>query len=246
MSRLEARHLQKSYGSRKVVKDVSLAVEKGEVVGLLGPNGAGKTTSFYMIVGLVRADAGTILIDGAPVEHMPIHRRSRLGLGYLPQEASIFRKLSVEDNVRAVLELQRDARGKPLAGEALEQRLTPVLQDLRVDHLRDSPALALSGGERRRVEIARALATEPRFILLDEPFAGIDPIAVIEIQRIIGFLKSRGIGVLITDHNVRETLGICDHAYIINDGRVLAQGTPAEIVDNADVRRVYLGEHFRM
>ena len=246
MSRLEARHLQKSYGSRKVVKDVSLAVEKGEVVGLLGPNGAGKTASFYMIVGLVRADAGTILIDGAPVEHMPIHRRSRLGLGYLPQEASIFRKLSVQDNVRAVLELQRDARGKPLAGEALEQRLTQLLQDLRVDHLRDSPALALSGGERRRVEIARALATEPRFILLDEPFAGIDPIAVIEIQRIIGFLKSRGIGVLITDHNVRETLGICDHAYIINDGRVLAQGTPAEIVDNADVRRVYLGEHFRM
>ncbi|HSV35852.1 MAG TPA: LPS export ABC transporter ATP-binding protein [Ramlibacter sp.] len=246
VSRLEARHLQKSYGSRKVVKDVSLAVDKGEVVGLLGPNGAGKTTSFYMIVGLVRADAGEISIDGRSVEHMPIHRRSRLGLSYLPQEASIFRKLNVEDNVRAVLELQRDADGTPLSRAAIEKRLTALLQDLRVDHLRDSPALALSGGERRRVEIARALATQPRFILLDEPFAGIDPIAVIEIQRIIGFLKSRGIGVLITDHNVRETLGICDHAYIISDGNVLAQGTPSEIVNNADVRRVYLGEHFRM
>jgi len=249
-SRLEARHLQKSYGSRKVVKDVTLAVQKGEVVGLLGPNGAGKTTSFYMIVGLVRADAGEITIDGRQVEHMPIHRRSRLGLSYLPQEASIFRKLNVADNVRAVLELQRhsdgERAGQPLSGQEIERRLSALLQDLRVDHLRDSPALALSGGERRRVEIARALATQPRFILLDEPFAGIDPIAVIEIQRIISFLKSRGIGVLITDHNVRETLGICDHAYIISDGHVLAQGTPSEIVDNADVRRVYLGEHFRM
>jgi lipopolysaccharide export system ATP-binding protein len=245
-SRLQARHLQKSYGSRKVVKDVSLDVAKGEVVGLLGPNGAGKTTSFYMIVGLVRADAGEISIDGREVEHMPIHRRSRLGLSYLPQEASIFRKLNVEENVRAVLELQRDANGQPLSRAETDKRLSALLQDLRVDHLRDSPALALSGGERRRVEIARALATQPRFILLDEPFAGIDPIAVIEIQRIIGFLKSRGIGVLITDHNVRETLGICDHAYIISDGAVLAQGTPSEIVNNADVRRVYLGEHFRM
>jgi lipopolysaccharide export system ATP-binding protein len=245
-SRLQARHLQKSYGSRTVVKDVSLDVAKGEVVGLLGPNGAGKTTSFYMIVGLVRADAGEISIDGQSVEHMPIHRRSRLGLSYLPQEASIFRKLNVQENVRAVLELQRDGEGKPLSGAEIDKRLTALLQDLRVDHLRDSPAVALSGGERRRVEIARALATQPRFILLDEPFAGIDPIAVIEIQRIIGFLKSRGIGVLITDHNVRETLGICDHAYIISDGNVLAQGTPSEIVNNADVRRVYLGEHFRM
>ena len=245
-SRLEARHLQKSYGGRKVVQDVSVSVAKGEVVGLLGPNGAGKTTSFYMIVGLVRADGGEIAIDGRAVEHMPIHRRSRLGLSYLPQEASIFRKLNVQDNVRAVLELQRDAEGRPLSRDEIEKRLTRLLQDLRVDHLRDSPAVALSGGERRRVEIARALATQPRFILLDEPFAGIDPIAVIEIQRIIGFLKSRGIGVLITDHNVRETLGICDHAYIISEGRVLAQGTPAEIVNNADVRRVYLGEHFRM
>jgi lipopolysaccharide export system ATP-binding protein len=245
-SRLEARHLRKSYGGRKVVQDVSVSVGKGEVVGLLGPNGAGKTTSFYMIVGLVRADGGEISIAGQPVEHMPIHRRSRLGLSYLPQEASIFRKLNVQDNVRAVLELQRDEDGRPLSGEEIERRLTRLLQDLRVDHLRDSPALALSGGERRRVEIARALATQPQFILLDEPFAGIDPIAVIEIQRIIGFLKSRGIGVLITDHNVRETLGICDHAYIISEGSVLAQGTPAEIVNNADVRRVYLGEHFRM
>jgi lipopolysaccharide export system ATP-binding protein len=246
VSRLSARHLQKSYGSRKVVKDVSLDVDNGEVVGLLGPNGAGKTTSFYMIVGLVRADAGEISIDGRSVEHMPIHRRSRLGLSYLPQEASIFRKLNVEENVRAVLELQRDERGEPLSSAEIDKRLSALLQDLRVDHLRDSPAVSLSGGERRRVEIARALATQPRFILLDEPFAGIDPIAVIEIQRIIGFLKSRGIGVLITDHNVRETLGICDHAYIISDGNVLAQGTPSEIVNNADVRRVYLGEHFRM
>jgi lipopolysaccharide export system ATP-binding protein len=245
-SRLQALHLAKSYGSRKVVKDVSLTVQKGEVVGLLGPNGAGKTTSFYMIVGLVRCDAGDILIDGQSVARMPIHRRSRLGLSYLPQEASIFRKLTVEENVRAVLELQEDAEGRPLTKPAIETQLSALLQELRVDHLRDSPALALSGGERRRVEIARALATQPRFILLDEPFAGIDPIAVIEIQRIIGFLKARGIGVLITDHNVRETLGICDHAFIISDGHVLAQGTPSEIVDNADVRRVYLGEHFRM
>lgn len=245
-SRLEALHLQKSYGSRKVVKDVSLAVQKGEVVGLLGPNGAGKTTSFYMIVGLVRSDGGSIRIDGQDVTQMPIHRRSRLGLSYLPQEASIFRKLNVAENVRAVLELQKDEAGQPLTRDEIERRLTALLEELRVQHLRESPALALSGGERRRVEIARALATQPRFILLDEPFAGIDPIAVIEIQRIIGFLKARGIGVLITDHNVRETLGICDHAFIISDGQVLAQGTPSEIVDNAEVRRVYLGEHFRM
>jgi len=245
-SRLEATHLQKFYGSRKAVKDVSLMVRKGEVVGLLGPNGAGKTTSFYMIVGLVHASAGDITIDGQSIAHMPIHRRARLGLSYLPQEASIFRKLNVEDNVRAVLELQQDDAGKPLKKAEIELRLTQLLQDLRVDHLRQSPALALSGGERRRVEIARALATQPRFILLDEPFAGIDPIAVIEIQRIIGFLKDRGIGVLITDHNVRETLGICDHAYIISDGTVLAQGTPTEIVNDANVRRVYLGENFKM
>ena len=246
VSRLEALNLEKTYGSRTVVHDVSIAVQKGEVVGLLGPNGAGKTTSFYMIVGLVRADSGTITIDGKSVTDLPIHRRSRLGLSYLPQEASIFRKLNVEDNVRAVLELQRDDKDQPLGEAEIEKRLVDLLQELRVLHLRKSPAVALSGGERRRVEIARALATQPRFILLDEPFAGIDPIAVIEIQRIIGFLKARGIGVLITDHNVRETLGICDHACIISEGRVLAQGTPLEIVENADVRRVYLGEHFRM
>ena len=246
VSRLEALNLEKSYGSRTVVHDVSIAVQKGEVVGLLGPNGAGKTTSFYMIVGLVRADSGRITIDGQSVTDLPIHRRSRLGLSYLPQEASIFRKLNVEDNVRAVLELQRDDKGQPLGEAEIEKRLVDLLQELRVLHLRKSPAVALSGGERRRVEIARALATQPRFILLDEPFAGIDPIAVIEIQRIIGFLKARGIGVLITDHNVRETLGICDHACIISEGRVLAQGTPLEIIENADVRRVYLGEHFRM
>jgi lipopolysaccharide export system ATP-binding protein len=228
------------------VKDVSLTVCKGEVVGLLGPNGAGKTTSFYMIVGLVHASAGEITIDGQSVAQMPMHKRARLGLSYLPQEASIFRKLNVEDNVRAVLELQQDESGKALTHVEIEKRLTGLLQELRVEHLRQTPALALSGGERRRVEIARALATQPRFILLDEPFAGIDPIAVIEIQRIISFLKGRGIGVLITDHNVRETLGICDHAYIISDGSVLAQGTPAEIVNDAEVRRVYLGEHFKM
>jgi len=244
--RLEVDGLQKAYGARMVVKDVHLAVDSGEVVGLLGPNGAGKTTSFYMIVGLVRADAGTITIEGERVERLPIHRRSRLGLSYLPQEASIFRKLTVQENIRAVLELQFGPDGKPLKPTIIEELLNGLLKDLSIDKLRDSPAPALSGGERRRVEIARALATQPRFILLDEPFAGVDPIAVIEIQRIISFLKQRGIGVLITDHNVRETLGICDRAYIISEGRVLAEGTPADIVENADVRKVYLGEHFRM
>ena len=223
-----------------------LSVDAGEVVGLLGPNGAGKTTSFYMIVGLVRADAGEITIEGQRVDRLPIHRRSRMGLSYLPQEASIFRKLNVEENIRAVLELQLDGNGKPLRAAKIDEQLEALLRDLSIEKLRDSPAPSLSGGERRRVEIARALATQPRFILLDEPFAGVDPIAVIEIQRIISFLKSRGIGVLITDHNVRETLGICDRAYIISEGRVLAEGTPAEIVGNADVRKVYLGENFRM
>jgi len=244
--RLAAKGLQKTYGVRKVVKDVHLAVDAGEVVGLLGPNGAGKTTSFYMIVGLVRADAGAITIDGEAVERLPIHRRSRLGLSYLPQEASIFRKLTVEENIRAVLELQLDEAGKPYKASVIDELLNGLLRELSIEKLRHSPAPALSGGERRRVEIARALATQPRFILLDEPFAGVDPIAVIEIQRIISFLKARGIGVLITDHNVRETLGICDRAYIISEGRVLAEGTPVEIVENADVRKVYLGEHFRM
>jgi lipopolysaccharide export system ATP-binding protein len=245
-SRLEATHLQKSYGARKVVKDVHLAVEAGQVVGLLGPNGAGKTTTFYMVVGLVRADEGEIRIDGQPVQSLPIHKRSRLGLSYLPQEASIFRKLTVEENIRAVLELQVGADGRPLPPRQIDELLEQLLRDLGVEKLRDSPAPALSGGERRRVEIARALATQPRFILLDEPFAGVDPIAVIEIQRIIGFLRARGIGVLITDHNVRETLGICDRAYIISEGSVLAEGTPHEIVENAEVRKVYLGENFRM
>jgi lipopolysaccharide export system ATP-binding protein len=243
---LRAEGLQKRYGARWVVSDVSLEVKSGEVVGLLGPNGAGKTTSFYMLVGIVRADGGEIFIDDERVTLRPMHHRARLGLSYLPQEASIFRKLSVAENVQAVLELQRDRDGRPLARGEVQLRTQELLRELHVDHLADNPAPSLSGGERRRVEIARALATDPRFILLDEPFAGIDPIAVIEIQRIVRFLKRRGIGVLITDHNVRETLGICDHAYIISEGRVLAQGVPQEIVDNPQVRQVYLGEHFRL
>ena len=238
--------LAKRYGGRMVVKDVSLSVEPGAVVGLLGPNGAGKTTCFYMVVGLVPLDAGRIHLDGRSIAHLPIHRRARRGLSYLPQEASVFRRLTVEQNVRAVLELQRDDRGRPLQEQAIEQRLVELLGDLQIEEIRTNTALSLSGGERRRVEIARALAARPRYVLLDEPFAGVDPIAVIEIQRIVRFLKQRGIGVLITDHNVRETLGICDHAYIINEGRVLAQGRPDEIVENESVRRVYLGEHFRM
>ena len=243
---LEAMHLKKTYGKRTVVQDVSLKVRSGEVVGLLGPNGAGKTTCFYMMLGLVGADAGSITLDGNSLTRLPIHRRARLGLSYLPQEASVFRQLDVQDNIRAVLELQRDERDKPLAKGVIDTRLEALLEDLQITHLRTNSAMSLSGGERRRVEIARALATSPRFILLDEPFAGIDPIAVIEIQRIVRFLKSRDIGVLITDHNVRETLGICDHAYIINAGSVLASGRPDEIVGDEGVRRVYLGEHFRM
>jgi lipopolysaccharide export system ATP-binding protein len=239
-SELRAENLKKRYRSRVVVKDVSLEVRSGEVIGLLGPNGAGKTTCFYMMVGLVPADDGDIYLDGKMLTHMPIHRRARLGLSYLPQEASIFRRLSVADNIRAVLELHDgDA-------DRINNRLDDLLRDLHIGHLRDNPAISLSGGERRRVEIARALATNPRFILLDEPFAGVDPIAVLDIQKIIGFLKERGIGVLITDHNVRETLGICDRAYIINDGTVLAYGKPDEIVYNESVRKVYLGEHFRL
>ena len=243
---LSVRRLQKRYGGRTVVRDVSFEVRSGEVVGLLGPNGAGKTTSFYMIVGLVRADAGEIHLDGRDITQLPMYRRARLGLSYLPQEASIFRGLTVAENVRAVLELQRGAGGRALPREQLEQRLVQLLRELHVEHLADTPAPALSGGERRRVEIARALATDPQFILLDEPFAGVDPIAVIEIQRIVQFLKSRGIGVLITDHNVRETLGICDHACIISEGSVLAVGRPQEIVENPAVRKVYLGESFRL
>jgi len=245
-SQLVVESLAKRYGKRQVVKNVSLTVESGTVVGLLGPNGAGKTTCFYMVVGLVPLDSGSITLDGKSIDHLPIHRRARMGLSYLPQEASVFRRLSVEENVRAVLELQTDERGQALTRAAIDERLDELLADLQIAELRTNPALSLSGGERRRVEIARALAARPRFILLDEPFAGVDPIAVIEIQRIVRFLKQRGIGVLVTDHNVRETLGICDHAYIINEGQVLAAGRPEEIVDNPSVRRVYLGDHFRM
>ena len=240
MSRLAAAHLMKRYKKRTVVKDVSIDVRSGEVVGLLGPNGAGKTTCFYMIVGLVAADGGDIEIDDAVITHFPIHKRARLGLSYLPQEASVFRKLTVEENIRAVLELSNTHAAK------INARLASLLDELHISHIRTTPAMALSGGERRRVEIARALATEPRFILLDEPFAGVDPIAVLEIQKIIRFLRDRSIGVLITDHNVRETLGICDRAYIINEGSVLAAGEPPAIVANENVRRVYLGENFRL
>ena len=240
MSILTANSLKKRYKSRVVVKDVSIEVSSGEVVGLLGPNGAGKTTCFYMMVGLVATDGGAIHIDSREITHLAMHKRARLGLSYLPQEASVFRKLTVEENIRAVLELQN------LTTEEITSRQDALLADLNISHLRNSAALSLSGGERRRVEIARALATSPNFILLDEPFAGVDPIAVLDIQRIIGFLKARSIGVLITDHNVRETLGICDRAYIINEGSVLASGIPDEIITNENVRRVYLGENFRL
>ena len=237
-SLLSVHGLQKSFKNRQVVKDVGLSLASGEVVGLLGPNGAGKTTSFYMIVGLIAADAGSITLDNQEIRHLPIHERARLGLGYLPQEASIFRKMTVAQNIRAILEIS--GRNKAEMDAALDT----LLADLHIEHLRHNSALSLSGGERRRVEIARALATQPRFILLDEPFAGVDPIAVIDIQTIIAFLKQRGIGVLITDHNVRETLRICDRAYIINQGSVLATGHPDELVQNEEVRAVYLGENF--
>ena len=240
MSLLRAEHLVKRYRSRIVVKDVSLSVENGEVVGLLGPNGAGKTTCFYMIVGLIPLDDGEIFLDSNRISLLPIHRRSQLGLSYLPQEASIFRRMTVAENIRAILEL----RG--LSEQDCIQELDELLEELHIAHLRNNQAISLSGGERRRVEIARALATKPRFILLDEPFAGVDPIAVMDIQQIIRFLKQRGIGVLITDHNVRETLGICDRAYIINQGSVLAAGHPDEIIYNESVRKVYLGEHFKL
>jgi len=244
-STLLVRGLKKTYGVRQVVHDVSLRLDSGEVVGLLGPNGAGKTTAFYMIVGLVPSDAGEVDLDGVNISCLPIHRRSALGLSYLPQEPSIFRKLTVEDNIRAMLELQYQD-GKSLSRALIESRLNVLLADLQLEKLRTSQAISLSGGERRRVEIARALATSPRFLLLDEPFAGIDPIMVIEIQRIIQFLQARNIGILITDHNVRETLGVCDRAYIINQGTVLASGRPADIIANESVRRIYLGESFRM
>jgi lipopolysaccharide export system ATP-binding protein len=240
MTLFAARGLHKRFGDRVVLEEIDLAFEEGTLTGIMGPNGAGKTTCFYMIVGLVAADGGEISLDGENLSRLPIHRRARRGLSYLPQEASIFRKMTVAQNVRAILELQ------DLDPDTLSNRLDALLEDLTISHLADASAVSLSGGERRRVEIARALATRPRFILLDEPFAGVDPIAVLDIQKIIGFLKERGIGVLITDHNVRETLGICDRAYIINEGRVLASGAPGEIVYNEDVRKVYLGEHFRL
>ena len=240
MSILSAKNLKKSYKSRPVVKDVSFSVASNEVVGLLGPNGAGKTTCFYMIVGLVPLCGGEIYLDDRNLSKLPIHERARLGLSYLPQEASIFRRLSVEKNILAVLELQN------LSADEIQQRLDNLLHDLHISHLRENMGISLSGGERRRVEIARALASQPNFVLLDEPFAGVDPIAIIDIQKIIRFLKDQGIGVLITDHNVRETLGICDRAYIISDGTVLASGKPDEIINNEQVREVYLGEHFRL
>lgn len=243
---LHATGLRKTYGKRTVVHDVSLSVDSGEVVGLLGPNGAGKTTSFYMIVGIIPTDAGRIEIDGTPITSMPMHKRARLGLSYLPQDASVFRRLTVEENIRAVLELQVDEAGKPLSSAKIGENLELLIDELQIAHIRRNTAISLSGGERRRVEIARALATHPRFILLDEPFAGVDPIAVIEIQRIVQFLKGRNIGVLITDHNVRETLGICDRAYIISEGKVLTDGHPNEIIENEAVRKVYLGKNFKM
>ena len=241
MASLTAHHLQKTYHARTVVSDVSLSVNSGEVVGLLGPNGAGKTTSFYMVVGLVPADAGRICLDRQDITHLPMHARARIGIGYLPQEASVFRKLSVEQNILAVLELRPE-----LSREQRRQRLEALLDDLQIGHIRANTGMSLSGGERRRVEIARALATEPAFILLDEPFAGVDPISVIEIQKIVSHLIERNIGVLITDHNVRETLGICDRAYILNNGAIIAQGQPDEILSNREVREVYLGKDFRL
>ena len=240
MSQISAHNLKKTYGKRTVVHDVSFDVKSGEVVGLLGPNGAGKTTCFYMVIGLVAVDGGSVQMDTHDLTHMAIHQRARMGLSYLPQEPSIFRKLTVEENIRAILEL------KPYSKSEREEHLDNLLNDLHIEHLREATAVSLSGGERRRVEIARALAINPRFILLDEPFAGVDPIAVIDIQKLVHFLVERDIGVLITDHNVRETLGICDRAYIINEGRVLIAGAPDLIIQDDNARKVYLGENFRL
>ena len=241
MSHLRATHLAKAYGARQIVRDLSLEVRAGEIVGLLGPNGAGKTTAFYMIVGLVPADAGRIEVDGRDLTHAPIHQRAKAGIGYLPQEASVFRRLSVEDNVLAILETRPELDATQRA-----TRCEQILADLRIEHVRRSPGMALSGGERRRVEIARALAADPRFMLLDEPFAGVDPLSVADIQHIIRELAARGIGILITDHNVRETLGVCTRSYIIGDGTVIAAGSAAEILANPRVREVYLGESFSL
>ncbi len=240
MSELVVENLRKSYKARTVVQDISLNIKSGEVVGLLGPNGAGKTTSFYMMVGLIALDSGRILLDGKDLSRMPIHVRARMGLSYLPQEPSIFRKLTVSENILAILELQE------MSAEAMNEKLESLLAELHITDIRNNAAVSLSGGERRRVEIARCLASNPRFILLDEPFAGIDPIAVIDIQKIIHLLTARNIGVFITDHNVRETLGICDRAYIVNQGLVFASGNPTEIVENERVREVYLGKDFRL
>ncbi len=241
MAILSARELVKSYKKRTVVNGVSLSVESGSIVGLLGPNGAGKTTSFYILVGLVKADAGQILLDDLDITHYPMHLRARLGLGYLPQEPSVFRKLTVADNLRAVLQIRAD-----LTKGQIELVIEELLQEFHVGHLRDQKAYGLSGGERRRVEIARALASEPKFILLDEPFAGVDPISVEEIKQIISHLKTRGIGVIITEHNVRETLGICDRAFILNEGKIMAEGTAQQIINDPRVRKVYLGENFSL
>ena len=238
---LEATELAKAYRKREVVKSVSLKVAGGEIVGLLGPNGAGKTTCFYMIVGLIDNDSGEIRLNGRAIDHLPMHRRARLGIGYLPQEASVFRNLTVAQNILAVLQLRRD-----LDQPAREQQLELLLEEFQIEHLRDSDGISLSGGERRRVEIARAVANQPDFILLDEPFAGVDPISVLDIQSIIRQLAERGIGVLITDHNVRETLGICDRAYVMGEGGILAEGEPAQILDNKMVRKIYLGDNFKL
>ncbi|MDW6002866.1 LPS export ABC transporter ATP-binding protein [Vibrio mangrovi] len=241
MAVLKAEHLAKSYKKRKVVSDVSLQVESGQIVGLLGPNGAGKTTSFYMIVGLVARDEGVIQIDDKDISVLPMHQRSRMGIGYLPQEASIFRKLSVEDNIMAVLQTR-----EKLSREERQDKLEDLLEEFHIGHIRHSAGMALSGGERRRVEIARALAANPQFILLDEPFAGVDPISVIDIKKIIEHLRDRGLGVLITDHNVRETLDVCEKAYIVSQGHLIAEGTPQQVLDNEQVKQVYLGEQFRL
>ena len=241
MNRLEARGIAKRYRTREVVKDLSISIDSGEVVGLLGPTGAGKTTAFYMIVGLLRCDRGKIVLNGKDVTRLPVHRRARQGLGYLPQEASLFRKLSVADNIRAILQTRPD-----LDRAARQRLMEELMEELHISHVRDTLGVSLAGGERRRVEIARALAVEPKFVLLDEPFAGVDPISVMDIQRIIQHLAQRNIGVLITDHNVRETLGICGHAYILNDGELMAAGTPDEILSNQSVRDVYLGESFSL
>ncbi|MCL9780875.1 LPS export ABC transporter ATP-binding protein [Vibrio sp. S4M6] len=241
MAILRAEHLAKSYKNRKVVSDVSIQVESGQIVGLLGPNGAGKTTSFYMIVGLVARDEGKIMIDDQDISILPMHSRSRMGIGYLPQEASIFRKLSVEDNIMAVLQTRKE-----LTREQRQDRLEDLLEEFNIQHIRHSAGMALSGGERRRVEIARALAANPQFILLDEPFAGVDPISVIDIKKIIEHLRDRGLGVLITDHNVRETLDVCEKAYIVSQGHLIAEGTPADVLNNEQVKQVYLGEQFRL